>query len=212
MTSEDPRWTRSRAALIASITELMDAGATPSITDVVTRAGVSRPTFYQHFGALPPAFSAAALERLESQFALIAVPMDGSVDEKFTTRAVSGLLEHLRDHRDFYLAVLADATERGFTDSTVAFLADRIIYESPFGTALRADADENTGDRITALAAGLMWLITRWLYEEPAVAQSVDRMTARVIAVLAFFTNPSTSRSSSSSIHPMSLEHETENA
>lgn len=208
MVGEDPRRTRSRAALIASITELMDAGATPSITEIVARAGVSRPTFYQHFGDLPTAFSAAALERLESQFALIAVPADGSVDEKFTTRAVSGLLEHLRHHRDFYRAVLADATKRGFTDSTVAFLADRIIYESPFGAALRADADEYTTDRITTLAAGLMWLITQWLYEEPTVAQTVDRMTARIIAVLAFFTDPSTSRSSSSSLRPMSLEHE----
>src|SRR5215217_4454150 len=56
MTQEptDPRWFRSRQALIAAMTQLLDERdlAEISITDLVQRASVSRPTFYQHFADL----------------------------------------------------------------------------------------------------------------------------------------------------------------
>ena len=47
---EDPRSVRSRAALVAAMTELLDEREldTISVTQVVQRAGVTRPTFYQH--------------------------------------------------------------------------------------------------------------------------------------------------------------------
>ncbi|BDV32372.1 TetR/AcrR family transcriptional regulator [Microbacterium terricola] len=189
MEREDPRWTRSRAALIAAVTTLLDEGRAPSITDIVATAGVSRPTFYQHFGDVPTACGAAGLERLRSQFESIPGPVDSGQGEDEVIATMTRLLEHLLAHRVFYCAVLNEAGERALTEGIVAFLVDRIVHVSPFGARLRARPGPHTSDRVTALAAGLVWLIIGWLTrDEPEPAA---QMAARVIAVISFFTGAS---------------------
>src|SRR6478752_2791242 len=61
----DPRAARSRAALLDAARQLVDARAIGSIaiTDVCTLAGVSRPTFYQHFGDIAADRLLAFVER-----------------------------------------------------------------------------------------------------------------------------------------------------
>lgn len=188
LTREDPRWTRSRATLIDAVTALVDAGQSPTITDVVSRAGVSRPTFYQHFGDLSTALSSAALERVEAQFAVIPPTFD-SVDLESTRTTVTALLTHLQEHRAFYRAVLSDSSAREFTGSVVEFVASRIVAVSP----LRADPAEKVtvlmADRTTVLAAGFVWLLTEWLTRTDEDAESVDEMAHRLVAVMAFFAS-----------------------
>lgn len=187
---EDPRWTRSRAALIEAMTALVDSGHIPTITDVVARAGVSRPTFYQHFGDLSTALSTAALERIEAQFAVIPPSFD-SVDLESTRATVTALLTHLQEHGGFYRAVLNDSRARHFTASVVEFVAHRIVAVSP----LRVDRVEKvtapTADRTTVLAAGLVWLITEWLTRADDEAESIEEISRRLVAVLAFFARAS---------------------
>jgi AcrR family transcriptional regulator len=190
---EDPRWTRSRAALVEAIIALVDAGESPTITEVVHRAGVSRPTFYQHFGDLSTGLSTAALERVESQFADVESPATIDVDIDFTRRTITALLTHLHDHHVFYRAVLSDSSARRFTGSVVEFVANRILTVSP----LRVRADEETTvlteDRVSVMAAGLVWLITQWLKRTSDGAESVAAMTDRLVAVMESFGTASAS-------------------
>ncbi|MCP2030610.1 AcrR family transcriptional regulator [Okibacterium sp. HSC-33S16] len=189
MTGEDPRWTRSRAALIAAVTSLIDAGESPTITDVVHRAGVSRPTFYQHFGDLPTALSAAALARVESQFVDVASPAGVGVDINLTRKTITALLRHLHDHRVFYRAVLSDSSARRFTESVVEFVANRILTVSPLRMKRGEETTVLTADRVAVMAAGLVWLITQWLKRSDGGvgADPISVMADRLVAVMESF-------------------------
>ncbi|MFP3534278.1 helix-turn-helix domain-containing protein, partial [Burkholderia sp. SIMBA_042] len=59
----DPRFQRSYDALVRAVTELLDEAPLSklSIAQLVQRAGVARPTFYQHFPDLQAAAQRAAL-------------------------------------------------------------------------------------------------------------------------------------------------------
>jgi AcrR family transcriptional regulator len=187
MSGEDPRWTRSRAVLIQAVTALVDAGETPTITDVVQRAGVSRPTFYQHFGDLPTALSNAALDRIEAQFADVVVPAGMEVDLDFSRKTITALLAHLAEHSVFYRAVLADSSARRFTASVIEFVANRILTVSPLWLNPDEDTTTVTNDRVTVLAAGLVWLITQWLKRIDDGAESTSKMADRLVALMDFF-------------------------
>lgn len=181
MGEEDPRWTRSRTLLLEAISGYLDAGFTPSITEITTSAGVSRPTFYQHFGDLATAYTAAAVERMNEQFALVRVPAEpGDADESFLLETLTQLLSHQLEHREFYLTVIQTGTDT-LTESLVAFLATRLTMDSPFATQFSQD-DDAVRDRVTALAAGVVWLAHRWLEElEPRPAPAMARRVLDVI-------------------------------
>ena len=65
----DPRLARTRAAILEAATASMEAGPLEEVTisGLVERAGVSRPSFYQHFGDLPTVFRDAAFARLQER-------------------------------------------------------------------------------------------------------------------------------------------------
>jgi AcrR family transcriptional regulator len=186
--NEDPRWTRSRAALIEAVTTLVDSGHALTITDVVHRAGVSRPTFYQHFGDLSTALSSAALERVEAQFAVLPSSLH-RVDIEFTRHTIRALLSHLQEHSVFYRAVLSDSSARRFTASVVEFVANRILTVSPLRVEPLETASLLTADRIAVLAAGFVWLITQWVKRTDDDAEPITDMANRLIAVMESFDN-----------------------
>lgn len=183
MVTEDPRWTRSRSAQLAAITTLLDSGALPSVTDVVAEAGVSRPTFYQHFGDLPSAYAEAALERIQGEFDRFSAPdPEGELELDALLNVITALVAHLLEHRTFYCSILNESGARVVSDRVVEFIANRIIDISPLGAPIRADRDDEADDQITTLAAGIFWLISHWLLsDEP---QTAERMAARIVAVL----------------------------
>ena len=188
MNEPDPRWMRSRQTLIAAVTNLLDAGVTPTITDVVEAAAVSRPTFYQHFGDLPTAFREAGLARVRRHFDAVDAASDrGDVsrDTAFAHATMTGLLTHLRDHLDFYRFVLAAAGDRLLTIAVTDYIAERIIRFSPFGAPYRDRPEQTTADQVEALSAGIFHLIVSWL-NRPTPEPPAD-MADRLIAVMAAF-------------------------
>ncbi|MDU6928100.1 MAG: TetR family transcriptional regulator, partial [Dermabacter sp.] len=60
----DPRAQKSRESLIRVMVDALDENPQPpSVSELVRRAGASRPTFYQHFGDIPTLMHAAAMAR-----------------------------------------------------------------------------------------------------------------------------------------------------
>ena len=172
----DPRAIRSRAALVDAMIGALDEGASPaaiSITDIVRLAGVSRPTFYQHFGSMSSLVHAAALHRLQQAFELVPQPAADAEWESFSNESMTILLGHLAQHSAFYLAVLHDTGVMPVSD-IIDMLADRFLDIAPFSPAIRADA-EAARERAEFLAAGITWSVVQWLeagaHDIPASAQ-----------------------------------------
>lgn len=177
--SVDPRYARSRAALLAAIGDLLTERDLRDIavTDVVARAQVSRPTFYQHFADLADLAHAAALARLESVF--------DEVDEAACTEppareALLALLTRLDTHRNFYRHALAAAGTQQLFDAIVGVVRTRILAKSPLSPV--------DPDVATVMSGGLTWLISRWLDQPAEDADSAERLADRVAGVLGLLT------------------------
>ncbi|KQQ03524.1 MULTISPECIES: TetR/AcrR family transcriptional regulator [unclassified Rathayibacter] len=164
----DPRLTRSRELLTAAITTALDrpGDAQPSITELCAAAGVSRPTFYQHFGDVPSLIEAAADERMHALFGAVAPVSSADEWEPTVPRVVHGLLDGLLVHDDFYRRVLTGGTARAVQESVVAFLARRLLTFSPLAAREPDAGDHGRVERFaTFLAAGTTWLVVGWLLE-----------------------------------------------
>lgn len=175
----DPRPTRSRELLLTAITAVLDRPGDdqPSITDLCAAAGVSRPTFYQHFGDVPGLVEAAAVDRMHALFDSVS-PVASEEWEGAVPRVVRALLDGLLVHADFYRRVLSGGTARAVQESVVAFLAQRLLSFSPLA-ARDPDGDHARVERFaTFLAAGTTWLVVGWLLDgdarRPVAAASAD--------------------------------------
>ncbi|WP_345470824.1 hypothetical protein QMQ05_13530 [Glutamicibacter ectropisis] len=161
---------KSRIRLLTAVTQLLDSGAETTkitITDVVTTAGLTRPTFYATFDDLPAAFAAAALARLEDAFTGLTndptIPRHQQMRENFTV-----ILMRLAEHSDFFACVLRGPGSILVQERVVEFVTSRLQAHSPLSTALAAGALplEMTS---SALAAGVTWTVIRWLDQDPQV-------------------------------------------
>ncbi|KAG8149068.1 TetR family transcriptional regulator [Burkholderia catarinensis] len=173
----DPRFQRSYDSLVRAVTELLDEAPLNklSIAQLVQRAGVARPTFYQHFPDLQAAAQRAALVRLDSAFTfveeqgkLLNPPNVAFVESMEVETAL--ILEHLYAHQSFYLTVFNDAATSAFFDDLVTFVAGRIL---PPYEGVRTEAEQ---DCLTVLGGGLVWAVVHWL------RQGTTRETPEVMA------------------------------
>ncbi|MFC3229811.1 TetR-like C-terminal domain-containing protein [Marinibaculum pumilum] len=200
--SADPRFLRSLEALLAAVTALADSEplAGISITRVVETAGVTRPTFYQHFASVAEAAQQAALARLSAAYPpldpalLDPAPADGPLTEDEIQRRIERhalpVLQHLLAHRPFYLRVLDGAGTAQFFDELVAFLSARLL-PGAFEAAVRRSG-ATTADMLTIQASGIMWLVIRWLRSE-AGGEAPEAMAGRLArAVTAMLLPPRT--------------------
>lgn len=93
-----------------------------------------RPTFYQHFKDVPDAARRKALVRLAAAFP---VPEPFPADFTFTAQSIRAhveiraqpVVQHLQDHRIFYLRVMGGAGNAAFFDEIVTFVAARFLPE-----------------------------------------------------------------------------------
>ncbi|MGO2110773.1 MAG: TetR/AcrR family transcriptional regulator [Pseudoclavibacter sp.] len=183
----DPRRARSRQAMIDAITSLLDAAAlaapdnAPSIgvSEVVRAAGVSRPTFYEHFGDLGTLMRAAALARLEASFTAAHPPGLDDDWPWFTRGAIRGLIQDLVAHVGFFRLVLAGPGGAALRIDVTRFVAGRLLDISPLGVTLeRRSGPESARDRAEFLAAGVVWHVLRWLETDEATAVGAHDATS----------------------------------
>lgn len=161
----DPRAQRSRASIIAALVELVETQpvAEISITRVVEAAGITRPTFYQHFPDITTAVQSAGFERLAAAFPVPepgpARMTDAELRERIVAHAAP-VLRHLAEHLGFYRQVLASAIGVGFFDNLVSFVASRILPELASEAGQPEPLQQNVR---TVIAAGMTWLVLRWV-------------------------------------------------
>ena len=179
----DPRSARSKRALIAAATELLDHIDLDhlSITQVVAAAGVTRPTFYQHFAGLSELASAAAVARLDAEFtrhqpaSMEPADWSGRVEP-----LVRELLEHLAAHREFYRRVLHGSRSGAAVDAAVELVVRRILERSPLLATVGALDAEEIRDAVVIVSGGIVWLLGNWLGTPLTGRDSVEAMAHRI--------------------------------
>lgn len=188
---ENPIVTRSRAALTGAATRLLEgrAASAISVKDVVEEAGMSRPTFYQHFPDLGSLFAAAGLARLEETFAGIGsiggIGSFGGIEAPGGSEdALAGVfgvvIERMAEHATFYARIHESQGGAAFHAGVVAATAAWLRQE-PLLRNL-ADRDEAFWE---FLAAGVVWIVTRHLAAlcvDPLDASHPDADLARILA------------------------------
>jgi AcrR family transcriptional regulator len=190
----DPRAARSKRALIAAGTELLDEQDLDqlSITQVVATAGVTRPTFYQHFGDLAELARAAAVARLDAEFARHEPSSPVSGD--WLTRVepvVRELLEHLAAHRAFYRRVLHGPRSGTAVNAAVDLVARRILERSPLLQSVADRDSEEIRDSVVIVSGGIVWLLSGWLGTPLTGRDSVEAMAHRISVQLVRLAPPS---------------------
>jgi len=179
----DPRTIRSRAALIAAATELVDERdvASISIIDVCTLAGVSRPTFYQHFGDVSTLVQAAAIDRLQQVFdATIALEVRDELPVMLHN-GVGRLMHGLAQHAPFYRRVLEGTSIFAAHAMVVDYVADRL---TAFVERSGVSHPERITFRIRFLAAGATWLVIEQFGDSPD-PDGLDAAAGRIAQQLA---------------------------
>lgn len=182
----DPRMQRSRTALLDAATRLLDVKPVSeiSITRLVEEAGVTRPTFYQHFPDIPAIARAAAIARLAAASPIpepipVAELTPAQIRDVIATQFLPDLV-HLAEHRDFYLRVLDGATDLHLLTELVTLSLERTTPE-PFEHATRGH-DTTAHDLMTLVAGGTTWLILTWLRDS---SHTPDVLASRIATTVA---------------------------
>jgi AcrR family transcriptional regulator len=104
-TQDDPRWVRTRQALLGALLALGDTDVAQASVGSLTRAaGVHRTSFYNHFTSLPEAAAAAlgiGMREIMSKDA--AARQAGDPPEQVAVTTIDRTLDYLLEHRGLYL-------------------------------------------------------------------------------------------------------------
>ena len=166
----DARIVRTREALVQAIDQSLRGGTEklPTITELCATAGISRPTFYQHFRDVPSLVAAAGVDELQQLFDGVSRELpDGETWEQTARPVIRG-----SDPAPVRFRPLLPPRARGVGHPRVpgarrrSTLAERMMAFTPLGDAARAGADRaHLARTATFLAAGATWLVVAWLKE-----------------------------------------------
>lgn len=188
----DARLERSRGAILDAVTELLDTKSLSSlsITQVATKAAVTRPTFYQHFPDLAAAARAAAFARLEEA-------LDQSEDDRdlagealraHVEEQALKIFSYLSKHRIFFVRVMEEAGNSSFFDDLVSLTGTRLVPKQ-IVPENSSEACAQTVNRF--FAGGLSWLAINWLRAEPMEpAKELAKRIAVLVSTLRFEDGP----------------------
>ncbi|MEU6512472.1 TetR/AcrR family transcriptional regulator [Streptomyces sp. NPDC046942] len=176
----DRTGSRSRDKLLAAVTELLEERESTdvTITDVVARAGVTRPTFYAAFADLPDAFTQAALGRLSEAFA-DERDLDVQPAERAAVMgaAIGRILQRLEHHAEFFARVQRGPSGYAVQTQIVAYVARELRENTPVSIPL-AEGPLPVDITSSALAAGAVWMMLAWIAENPR--PPVDVIATRI--------------------------------
>lgn len=188
----DARIARSQEALIHAIDTALrgDDEKTPTITELCATAGISRPTFYQHFRDVPALVAAAGVDELQKMFDGVARELpEGMTWEEAAPSVIRELVECLFVDGAYYRRVLDASDTHVFQERVVEYLADRLMNFTPLGAAIREGAEPvHLARAATFIAAGATWLVVAWLKQGPgrpvvsAVADEVSQLIVTSVA------------------------------
>jgi AcrR family transcriptional regulator len=179
--SNDPRAVRTRGAITAAVHSLIAEGEpSPSVSQIVRRAGVSRSSFYAQFANLDQLAAAVfsqAFTEIESA-SIAARATVAAAGPETTWQAVERLVRHVDAHRDFYSRGFP-ATVAGH-DEVIGALAAQLrasiplVSSPPPGVSVEATA--------MWIAGGKLAVLRSWLTGQ--LAGSVEDITGQIMALL----------------------------
>lgn len=159
----------ARARLLAAVTSLLDERDPQdvTITDVATRAGVTRPTFYATLGDLPTAFAEAAAARIAQALqgeAVVDVPPSGRPEVMLAV--LTRVLERIAPHADFFRRVLDGHGGHLVQRRVVDLLALELRSNSPVSVPLsRGPLPPEVAS--TAVAVVVAATMLDWFSQDP---------------------------------------------
>lgn len=172
-TRPDARVTRSRAALVDAVEDVLDEGLWSELTirGLCSRAGVSRPTFYQHFTSPEELLGVTIRHRLDQARASVCTEAD-------VPEILAAALERLEGQRREYACLAAEpAVYAQVQASFQDWLGTRVHERFP-------DADDV---QVAYVVGGIARVVGHWLAldeDRPAAVDLVRRMWALNLAVL----------------------------
>ncbi|WP_291476518.1 TetR/AcrR family transcriptional regulator [Corynebacterium sp.] len=168
-----------KSRLLDAVTVLLDE-RDPSeltITMVVARAGVTRPTFYAAFGDLPTAYAEAAVARIMAALPANPVKANGVERRDVMKATITQALERIAPHAQFFRRVLLGHGGHHVQARIIEYLAAEFRSRTPVSAALaRGPLPLETSS--TAIAAAVSWTMLDW-FTDPQ-RESVEDLAGRL--------------------------------
>jgi AcrR family transcriptional regulator len=187
--SIDPRPSRTKRAIVAAATGLAATGEEITVAAIVSASGVSKSSFYSHFGCLDELavyISRQAFERIAQAYLLA-----DATDSPLTAlrEGYASLVEHWVDNRELYAAASVITQTRDAYLRAVAEMAavmESVLRSSP---DCPPTVDPALASRFLALAT--YGLLDAWVRGE--IEASEQQLTDQLIALTpAWLSTPAT--------------------
>ena len=183
----NPRTQRARDALLAATRKLV--GEHPvseiSLTQIAEEAGVSRPTVYNQFSDTPTLVAETAAQFMHSIFAGIDERLPAGHDEAYLAELMRQFVSEVYKERTFSRNAMLGPSSAEITASVVELLSAK-MGAGFVGDRLRAGGAD-IADRLDAISAGVIWMLTRWLTSDFKGQNSprsmADRFTGTILSL-----------------------------